>query len=171
MGGPEVESDPEREVRVGRGGGSRSGHLQQPAGQQEDRGANVKHGNTRTSWLRSSPSSHKTRGKRHNSNNHHHHPQIMTLTPQPTGLLRSFSLRKKGPEDFLHTSSMPCLAAPPPTSSSRERNSNFSVGRVATSGGAQVAATTPASAGLVLNSLAYQVRTKCSKVKQELQSH
>jgi len=76
---------------------------------------------------------------------------------EPTGLLRSFSLRKKGPEDFLHTSSMPCLAAPPPTSSSRERNSNFSVGRVATSGGAQVAATTPASAGLVLNSLAYQV--------------
>ena len=49
--------------------------------------------------------------------------------PQPTGLLRSFSLRKKGPEDFLHTSSMPCLAAPP-TSSSRERNSNFSVGRI-----------------------------------------
>merc|ERR1719167_2006236 len=59
---------------------------------------------------------------------------------EPTGLLGSFSLRKKGPEDFLHTSSMPCLAAPLPTSSSRERNSNFSVGRVATSGGAQVAA-------------------------------
>merc|ERR1712088_1251032 len=52
---------------------------------------------------------------------------------------------------------MPCLAAPPPSSSSRERNSNFSVGRLAASGGAQLAATTPASAGLVLNSLAYQV--------------
>merc|ERR1719239_1944841 len=69
---------------------------------------------------------------------------------EPAGLLRSFSLRKKGPEDFLHTSSMPCLAAPPPSSSSRERNSNFSVGRLAASGGAQLAATTPASAGLVL---------------------
>ena len=31
------------------------------------------------------------------------------------------------------------------------------MGRLAASGGAQLAATTPASAGLVLNSLAYQV--------------
>ena len=72
---------------------------------------------------------------------------------QESGLLRSFSLRRKGPEDFLHTSSMPCLAAP--LVSSRDRNSNFSQGR--SSGGGQVAPTTPASAGLVLNSLAYQV--------------
>ena len=35
------------------------------------------------------------------------------------------------------------------------------VGRLATSGGAQLASTTPASAGLVLNSLAYQVILAC----------
>ena len=74
---------------------------------------------------------------------------------EPPGLLRSFSLRRKGPEDFLHTSSMPCLAAP---LTGRDRNSNFSVGR-ASGGGQPAASTTPASAGLVLNSLAYQVLT------------
>ena len=74
---------------------------------------------------------------------------------EPPGLLRSFSLRRKGPEDFLHTSSMPCLAAP---LTARDRNSNYSVGR-ASGGGQPAASTTPASAGLVLNSLAYQVST------------
>ena len=47
-------------------------------------------------------------------------------------LLRSFSLRRKGPEDFLHTASMPCLANPDiKTSSARDKNSNYypSVGR------------------------------------------
>lgn len=72
---------------------------------------------------------------------------------QEPGLLRSFSLRRKGPEDFLHTSSMPCLVAPPV--SARDRNSNYSVGRA--SGGGPLSPATPASAGLVLNSLAYQV--------------
>merc|ERR1719277_1766625 len=53
-------------------------------------------------------------------------------------LLRSFSLRRKGPEDFLHTASMPCLANPDlkpglgtSSSTTRDKNSNYfsSVGR------------------------------------------
>ena len=79
-------------------------------------------------------------------------------------LLRSFSLRKKGPEEYLHTSSMPCLADTEfknGFSSTRDKNSNFfsSIGRAAGedlrlktgSGGA------PSSPSLVLNSLAYQI--------------
>jgi len=80
-------------------------------------------------------------------------PQI---SRQESGLLRSFSLRRKGPEDFLHTSSMPCLVAPVP--SVRDKNSNIfsSVGR-AGMGPNQLVTQAPVSAGLVLNSLAYQV--------------
>ena len=86
-------------------------------------------------------------------------------------LLRSFSLRKKGPEDFLHTASMPCLANPDikngnnsaASSSARDKNSNYftSVGRVV---GDSVrkqfkssSSGTPSSPSLVINSLAYQV--------------
>jgi len=67
---------------------------------------------------------------------------------QEAPLLRSFSLRRKGPEDFLHTSSMPCLAAPPVA---RERPPHSRPSST------QHTSATPASAGLVLNSLAYQV--------------
>ena len=87
-------------------------------------------------------------------------------------LLRSFSLRRKGQEDFLHTASMPCLANPDikssmgPTSVSRDKNYNYfpttgSGGRgtgdnirhhvKSSSSGA------PSSPSLVINSLAYQV--------------
>ena len=126
VGGAEAESDAKHKVRVGGRGGSRLGHLKQPTGQQEDRGANLKHRHTCQAWICSCTSPHQTRG---NNQTCHQPPLPHANHPQPTGLLRSFSLRKKGPEDFLHTSSMPCLAAPP-TSSSRERNSNFSVGRI-----------------------------------------
>jgi len=83
---------------------------------------------------------------------------------QGSNLLRSFSLRKKGPEEYLHTTSMPCLAdndLKTGYSSARDKNSNFfsSIGRAAGDdlrmktgpGGA------PSSPSLVLNSLAYQI--------------
>jgi CDC-like kinase len=83
------------------------------------------------------------------------------------GLLRSFSLRKKSQEDFLHTSSMPCLANPDPRAhphhqSNRDKNSNYfsSVGRTAAdSMRTQIPGTCipPSSPSLVINSLAYQV--------------
>lgn len=78
-------------------------------------------------------------------------------------LLRSFSLRKKGPEEYLHTSSMPCLADPDPKlghMSTRDKNFNFfsSIGRAA---GDDIrpknGVGTPSSPSLVLNSLAYQI--------------
>jgi len=88
-------------------------------------------------------------------------------------LLRSFSLRRKGPEDFLHTASMPCLANPDhvkgaPTAPSRDKNSNyFSVSGVRPGGGGggdtarghakSASSAAPSSPSLVLNSLAYQV--------------
>lgn len=95
---------------------------------------------------------------------------------QDQGLLRSFSLRRKGPEDFLHTSSMPCLANPDlrgglGPSTARDKNSNYfsSVGRAAadnmrnhinsSSSGA------PSSPSLVINSLAYQVLPEQSYVR------
>ena len=87
-------------------------------------------------------------------------------------LLRSFSLRRKGPEDFLHTASMPCLANPDlkpglgtSSSTTRDKNSNYfsSVGR--SGAGTESSRThikssssgTPSSPSLVINSLAYQV--------------
>jgi hypothetical protein len=91
-----------------------------------------------------------------------------THKPDPGAILRSFSLRKKGPEDYLHTSSMPCLANATDFRLStaagpghRDKNANYfaSVGRA---GGdtmrvyAQQAGG-PASPSLVLNSLAYQI--------------
>ena len=88
-------------------------------------------------------------------------------------LLRSFSLRRKGPEDFLHTASMPCLANPDhvkgaPAAPSRDKNSNyFSVSGVRPGGGGggdtarghakSASSAAPSSPSLVLNSLAYQV--------------
>jgi len=89
--------------------------------------------------------------------------------PETGGLLRSFSLRKKCPEDFLHTSSMPCLV-PIGHPNTRDKNSNFSsVGR---SGGGPsgLPSATPASAGLVLNSLAYQVLPEQSYVSSRRSS-
>jgi len=78
-------------------------------------------------------------------------------------LLRSFSLRRKGPEDFLHTASMPCLAnteiKTSLSSNNRDKNSNY----FSRSGGDNVRPTsgkspaTPSSPSLVINSLAYQV--------------
>ena len=90
-----------------------------------------------------------------------------THRPEQGTILRSFSLRKKGPEDYLHTSSMPCLAnasdfrlPAATTGGHRDKNANYfaSVGRA---GGdtmrvySQVGG--PASPSLVLNSLAYQI--------------
>jgi len=77
-------------------------------------------------------------------------PPVTSRPSDQGGLLRSFSLRKKGPEDFLHTTSMPCLANPP-APPARDKNSNYYSSRGA------VPPTPPASAGLVINSLAYQV--------------
>jgi len=83
-----------------------------------------------------------------------------TPRTQDQSLLRSFSLRRKGPEDFLHTASMPCLAAPEIKTApvARDKNSNYfsSVGsrsqaKSSSSSGA------PSSPSLVINSLAYQV--------------
>lgn len=78
-------------------------------------------------------------------------------------LLRSFSLRKKGPEEYLHTSSMPCLANSDKSGfpSNRDKNSNFfsSIGR-ATGDELRMktgSSGTPSSPSLVLNSLAYQI--------------
>ena len=78
-------------------------------------------------------------------------------------LLRSFSLRRK--EDFLHTSSMPCLANTEIKNNSRDRNSNYFSSRNATNenirppGNKSSASSsvTPSSPSLVINSLAYQV--------------
>ena len=81
-------------------------------------------------------------------------------------LLRSFSLRRKGQEDFLHTASMPCLANPDiKTSSVRDKNSNYfpSVGRPSGDNSGAVrshlksSSGAPSSPSLVINSLAYQV--------------
>ena len=89
-----------------------------------------------------------------------------TPRSQEQGLLRSFSLRRKGPEDFLHTASMPCLAAPEiktaPVAPARDKNSNYfsSAGRAAMENRSQVKSSssgTPSSPSLVINSLAYQV--------------
>jgi len=77
-------------------------------------------------------------------------PPVTSRPSDQGGLLRSFSLRKKGQEDFLHTTSMPCLANPP-APPARDKNSNYYSSRGA------VPPTPPASAGLVINSLAYQV--------------
>ena len=83
-----------------------------------------------------------------------------TPRSQDQGLLRSFSLRRKGPEDFLHTASMPCLAAPEVKTAplARDKNSNYfssagsrSQAKSSSSSGA------PSSPSLVINSLAYQV--------------
>jgi len=83
-----------------------------------------------------------------------------TPRSQDQSLLRSFSLRRKGPEDFLHTASMPCLAAPEIKTApvSRDKNSNYfsavgsrSQAKSSSSSGA------PSSPSLVINSLAYQV--------------
>jgi len=92
-----------------------------------------------------------------------------------TSLLRSFSLRKKGPEEYLHTSSMPCLADNDFKSgfiSNRDKNSNFfsSIGRAAGDdlrtkangvGG-------PSSPSLVLNSLAYQILPESNSGRSRL---
>ena len=88
---------------------------------------------------------------------------------QPGTLLRSFSLRKKGPEEYLHTSSMPCLADPDHKLGhpfTRDRNYNLfsSIGRAA---GEEIIRPkngfgTPSSPSLVLNSLAYQVLPESS---------
>ena len=101
----------------------------------------------------------------------------------PQGLLRSFSLRRKCPEDFLHTSSMPCLANPDlkgalassnASNTARDKNSNYfsSIGRTAAenlknsseSGG-------PCSPSLVINSLAYQVLPEQSSVRSRPREH
>ena len=83
-----------------------------------------------------------------------------TPRTQDQSLLRSFSLRRKGPEDFLHTASMPCLAAPEVKTApvTRDKNSNYfpsvssrSQAKSSSSSGA------PSSPSLVINSLAYQV--------------
>merc|ERR1711976_1070346 len=86
-----------------------------------------------------------------------------TPRSQDQSLLRSFSLRRKGPEDFLHTASMPCLANTEIKTSlgsnNRDKNSNY----FSRSGGDNVRPTsgkspaTPSSPSLVINSLAYQV--------------
>jgi len=97
---------------------------------------------------------------------------------QDQGLLRSFSLRRKGPEDFLHTSSMPCLTNPDlrgglgPTNA-RDKNSNYfsSVGRAAADNmrnhinSSSSGAPAPSSPSLVINSLAYQVLPEQSYIR------
>jgi len=86
-----------------------------------------------------------------------------------TSLLRSFSLRKKGHEEYLHTSSMPCLAdndlkAGSGAGPGKDKNANFfsSIGRAAADDLRWKAAPSspraaPSSPSLVLNSLAYQI--------------
>jgi hypothetical protein len=110
----------------------------------------------------------------YNANNGQLYRYGSVRTPAPThkpdqgAILRSFSLRKKGPEDYLHTSSMPCLAnatdfrlSAAAGSGHRDKNANYfaSVGRA---GGDTMRAYAqqaggPASPSLVLNSLAYQI--------------
>lgn len=88
-------------------------------------------------------------------------------------LLRSFSLRRKGQEDFLHTASMPCLANPDikssqgPTSVSRDKNYNYFPSSSGGRGGQVKSSSSgaPSSPSLVINSLAYQVLPEQSLVR------
>ena len=111
-------------------------------------------------------------GRRENYSSSHLSRHGSVRTPVHTykgdqgNLLRSFSLRKKGQEEFLHTSSMPCLADndfKSGFSSARDKNSNFfsSIGRAAGEDlrlkGGSGGGGAPSSPSLVLNSLAYQI--------------
>ena len=85
-----------------------------------------------------------------------------TPRSQDQSLLRSFSLRRKGPEDFLHTASMPCLAAPEVKTApvaARDKNSNYFFSAVGSRSQAKSSSSSgaPSSPSLVINSLAYQV--------------
>jgi hypothetical protein len=123
------------------------------------------------------PSGRRDAGSSYNSSSGLLYRYGSVRTPAPTHradqgtILRSFSLRKKGPEDYLHTSSMPCLAnatdfrlstAAGGSGGHRDKNANYfaSVGRA---GGGDImrvhsqAGGGPASPSLVLNSLAYQI--------------
>jgi len=102
---------------------------------------------------------------------------------QDQNLLRSFSLRRKGQEDFLHTASMPCLAGPDikvslgPTSS-RDKNSNYFPSNGRAAGGDNLrnhvkssSSGAPSSPSLVINSLAYQVLPEQSYVRARPREH